>query len=99
MSRDRRLVAIFATITFAVPYLQQGDLITLYAMPVGQIGWLGNLGYIMLLIWPDTAALRWLFIVPLIVYVWILREPFKVWWAARNDSAAETNRHEESASS
>lgn len=70
LAREKRIIALVATATLAVPYFQQTDLLALFVLPIGWLAWLGNLGYLIVLF--DNTALQMLAIVPLIVYVVIL---------------------------
>ena len=71
LSRPQRMVALTATLAFAIPYFQQTDLIALFALP---IGWayplLGNLGYLFFAVYWE--GLQLLVIVPLLVYASII---------------------------
>ena len=67
LSPQRRLLALVAASSLAVPYFQSNDLLWLLAMPIGWVGLLGNLGYLL-------GAFGWivlqvLAILPLLVYV------------------------------
>ncbi|MEM9953147.1 MAG: glycosyltransferase family 87 protein [Chloroflexota bacterium] len=75
MSFGRRLVAILATTALSSPYFQQTDLLLLYAMPIGWVGLLGNVGFLMGRF--GWWALRLPIIVPLIVYIWVLVTPIR----------------------
>jgi Glycosyltransferase family 87 len=44
LTRERRLLALIAAIPLAVPYFQQTDLLLLFALPVGWLPLLGDLG-------------------------------------------------------
>jgi len=69
----QRLIAVAAVSSLAVPYFQHTGLITLFVLPVGYLGLLGNLGYLMI-------PLRWdgletLLIVPLLAYLGVILPP------------------------
>ena len=68
---QRRFIALVAVMGLAFPYFQQGDLLFLLVMPIGWIGLLGNLGYLMALY--GWTALQWLAILPLTVYILALK--------------------------
>lgn len=68
--RDKRIIALAAAATLAVPYFQQTDLLALFVLPIGWLSWLGNLGYLIILL--DNAALQMLAVVPLVVYGMII---------------------------
>jgi hypothetical protein len=66
LPRDRRLLALVAAIPLAVPYFQQTDLLLLFALPVGWLPLLGDIGVL-------YKPLGWwmmpvLVIIPLIAY-------------------------------
>ena len=66
----QRFIAFVAAIGLGLPYFQQVDLLFLLVMPIGWIGLLGNLGYLMgFYRW---TALQFLFLLPLAVYIWAL---------------------------
>jgi hypothetical protein len=67
MSRSSRIIALTATSALALPYFQQADLISLFALPVGWTPLLGNLGYLGPVF--GLLALQMLFIIPLLVYL------------------------------
>lgn len=70
LPREKRIIALAATATLAVPYFQQTDLLALFVLPIGWLAWLGNLGYFIVSF--DNTALQMLAIVPLLVYALIL---------------------------
>jgi hypothetical protein len=70
MDAESRLIIIAAASSLAVPYYQQTGLISIYVLPVGWLGLLGNLGFLMA--FGGFAALEWLIIVPIIAYVWMV---------------------------
>jgi hypothetical protein len=66
LPRDRRLKAIIAAIPLAVPYFQQTDLLLLFALPVGWLPLLGDIGVLYKVVgWWMMPILA---ILPLIVY-------------------------------
>lgn len=69
LTPGRRLVAVLAATALSLPYFQQTDLLVLYALPVGWVGLLGNLGYLMAFI--GWGALPLMVIVPLVTYGWV----------------------------
>ena len=73
----RRLMAIATTLPLAMPYFQQADLVVLFALPVGWIGWLGNIGWVLMTIDNDFSILRWLVFIPLIIYIQIMWQPIR----------------------
>ena len=70
LARTRRLILLVATTALGLPYFQQADLLALFALPVGWIPLLGNLGYFHLAF--GEWDLRVLFLVPLLVYLVIV---------------------------
>jgi hypothetical protein len=78
MSRGRRLVAVAATTALAIPYMQQSDLLTLFMLPIGVLGILGNYGYLMAV--QGWSALRALAFIPIIAYLWVF---FDAIWILR----------------
>jgi len=71
LPRERRFLALAAACPLVIPYFQSADLLTLYALPVGWLPvLLGNLGF--LFFEYGFQALRWLWIVPMSVYLAIL---------------------------
>jgi len=78
MPRQRRLVAVIATAALALPYFQQADLIALYALPVGWLSLLGNVGF--LFSTHAWYALQAVVIVPLTAYIWVIA---RAWSEAR----------------
>ena len=67
LSPQRRLLALVAASSLAVPYFQSNDLLWLLVMPIGWVGLLGNLGYLLgVLGW---GVLQLLAILPLVVYM------------------------------
>lgn len=78
---QRRLMALVATATFAVPYFQQVDLLALFVLPVGWLPLLGNLGYLITV--ADYAALQMLVVLPLTLYLFILVPTVWEWISAR----------------
>jgi hypothetical protein len=70
MDWRKRLVALLAASTLALPYFQQADLLVLYAFPIGFYPILGNLGF--LYYWYQWDALQWLALVPLAIYLGVL---------------------------
>lgn len=63
---QRRFVALAATSALVLPYFQQSDLLFLLAIPIGWLGLLGNLGYLLTIYGWD--ALQLLTLLPLAVY-------------------------------
>lgn len=71
LERERRFLALAAACPLVIPYFQSADLVTLYALPIGWLPvLLGNLGF--LFFEYGFQALRWLWIVPMSVYLAIL---------------------------
>lgn len=64
---QRRFIALAAAMGPALPYFQQTDLLFLLAMPIGWIGLLGNLGYLMGAY--GWVALQALAVLPLTIYI------------------------------
>lgn len=75
MPPGKRLVAVLTTTALSLPYFQQTDLLLLFALPVGWVGLLGNLGYLMIFF--GWGALPLLVIVPLVVYGWVFASLFR----------------------
>lgn len=71
---QRRFIALVAAMGLALPYFQQTDMLFLLVMPIGWIGLLGNLGYLMGVY--GWVALQLLAFFPLIVYVLVLMPAF-----------------------
>lgn len=86
----KRLVALGATATFAVPYFQQVDLLALFVLPVGWLPVLGNLGYLITII--DYAALQMLVIIPLLLYGFILVPAVGEWYVLRRNLRAKPGK-------
>lgn len=72
---QRRIIAWVATTALVLPYYQQSDLLFLLVMPIGWVGLLGNLGYLLAVY--GWAALQLLTLLPLAVYVITLLPAFK----------------------
>jgi hypothetical protein len=72
---QRRFIAWVATIGLVLPYFQQSDLLFLLVMPIGWVGLLGNLGYLMIVY--GWTALQLLAVLPLTVYAMNLLPAFK----------------------
>lgn len=70
MSPIRRLVIITATTAIATPYYIHNGLLSLFVLPVGWLGLLGNLGYLMATM--GWAAVKLTAIVPIVAYGWVL---------------------------
>ena len=67
LDKPRRFLALFCLVTFATPYFQHVDLLTLFAFPMGWLAVLGNLGYLFPFI--DKAAVRLVAIIPILLYL------------------------------
>jgi hypothetical protein len=80
---QRRFIAWVATIGLVLPYFQQSDLLFLLVMPIGWVGLLGNLGYLMIVY--GWTALQLLAILPLTVYGTNLLPAFKTLSTAQRD--------------
>jgi len=65
---SQRLVMFAAAVSLSVPYFQQTDLLLLFAMPVGWLALLGNLGYPLMFLW-SWNGLPGLAIVPASIYL------------------------------
>jgi hypothetical protein len=67
ISRSKRILFLIVASMIALPYLQQTGLLALYVLPFGWLAVLGNLGFL----YPayGWGIIRWLFIVPLIIYI------------------------------
>lgn len=81
MERSRRLILIATTSAIAMPYFQQADLVLIFAMPTAFMALLGQAGWVLLALDTDFAVLRWLFVLPVILYVQLLWVPFWAWRA------------------
>jgi hypothetical protein len=66
----RRLIAVAATMSIATPYFIHNGLLALFMLPIGTIGLLGNIGYLMG--WFGWLAVKWIAIAPLVAYVWVI---------------------------
>lgn len=74
---ERRFMALVAAVGLVLPYFQQADLLFLLTLPIGWIGLLGNLGYLLPAFgWP---ALQLLAILPLTIYLCALYPALKDW--------------------
>lgn len=89
MKAPSRAVAVVASMSLASPYFQQTDLLLLFALPIGWLGVLGNLGYAFL--WYKWTALRVLAIIPALAYAVVVGPLLMAWWRARRglDDGAE----------
>lgn len=67
---EQRFLALTATTGLALPYFQQSDLLFLMILPIGWVGLLGNLGYLLSVY--GWVALQILALLPLVVYCRIL---------------------------
>ncbi len=83
----KRLAAVAAASALALPYFQQTDLLMLFVLPIGWLGLLGNLGYLMVAY--HWKALQVLVVVPLVIYGWVFASHFLE--ARRAASAAESS--------
>ncbi len=81
MPRKTRLILLTATNALALPYYQQADLILLWAMPLGALALLGNLGYVFFI--GKYTALQILVLVPLGVYLKLVYDASARWLARR----------------
>jgi hypothetical protein len=79
MSRSRRLMLVATTAAIAMPYFQQADLILLFAMPTAFMAVLGQASWFLLMIDTDFSSLRWLFVVPLLIYVQLVWPVISEW--------------------
>lgn len=86
MTRRARFVALVATNALALPYYQQADLILLWAMPLGALALLGNLGYVFFI--GKYAALQILTLVPLGVYAKFVYDACAPWVARQRRRVA-----------
>ena len=68
----KRFISLIAVMGLALPYFQQTDLLFLLAMPIGWVGLLGNFGYLMNLY--GWISLQLLAVLPLIVYIWSIKD-------------------------
>ncbi len=78
LTPGRRLTALVAAATLALPYFQQSDLLALFILPVGWLPLAGNLGFYLYLnnAWADLWVLA---IIPLGLYLWLLLPPGIAW--------------------
>lgn len=83
MSKQQRMVALTATVAIGLPYFQQTDLLFLYILPTGALAVLGNAGY-GLFATGGWYALRWLAVIPLIMYLAVV-VPAAVRWIQANN--------------
>ena len=70
LPRTQRLVALTAAAALAVPYFQHTGLLALYALPIGWLGLIGNLGYVY--VFTGESGLWVVALMPLIAYAWAL---------------------------
>jgi len=71
LEREKRFLALSAACPLVIPYFQSADLLTLYVLPIGWLPvLLGNLGFLFFKY--QLQALRWLWIVPMSLYLAIL---------------------------
>jgi len=63
---QQRVLALAAATGMALPYFQQSDLLFLLVLPIGWVGLLGNLGYLLSVY--GWVALQMLALLPLVVY-------------------------------
>ena len=70
LKKELRIIALVATMSMALPYFQQADLLTLFALPIGWFPLLGNFGY--LVAWFGETAVHLLVLIPLAVYLLII---------------------------
>lgn len=70
MPETRRQTLIAATSALALPYFQSHSLLLVYAMPIGLLPLLGNVGFLSLLGCEQALTLQW--IVPASVYLWLM---------------------------
>ena len=66
ISPQRRLLALVAASSLALPYFQSNDLLWLLVMPIGWVGLLGNLGFFLGIF--GWIMLQLLALLPLVVY-------------------------------
>jgi len=77
ISKTHRFLALFCLASFAVPYFQHIDLLTLFAFP---LGWLPAIGYVGVLFpFLDMTAIRLTAIVPFSIYLLIIL-PASIRW-------------------
>jgi len=67
LKKPARFLALFCLISFATPYFQHIDLLTLFAFPMGWLPLLGNIGYLFPFI--DKNAVRLIAIIPILLYL------------------------------
>ena len=86
LSHPRRVIALAVTVPLVVPYYQQADLITLFALPVGWLPALvGQFGYFILAF--DYLALQLLVIIPLLVYALVFYAGVRDWLSHKSRSS------------
>ncbi len=70
LNRDQRFFSLFVLVTFATPYFQHIDLISLFSMPLGWLPLIGAIGalYPLLNIW----AVRLVALAPVLIYLRII---------------------------
>lgn len=78
----RRLILVTATTSIATPYYIHNGLLSLFVMPIGYLGLLGNLGYAMAFI--GWWGVKLTALAPLAVYVWLLGQSFREWRNAKS---------------
>jgi len=74
LTKQHRLIALISTLSIAIPYFQQHDLLILYVFPVGLLASLGNLGFSLFFL--DFAWIKLLAIVPLLAYGFVIVPAF-----------------------
>lgn len=70
MDKPQRFLALFTAATFAMPYFLHIDLLTLFALPIGWMPLLGQVGWLFPLFEKDV--IRLIVLVPLIIYLWVV---------------------------
>lgn len=66
----RRLIAVSATMALATPYFIHNGILALFMLPIGVIGLLGNVGYLMVSF--GWIAVKWTAIAPIVAYIWVI---------------------------
>ena len=66
-STGNRILFLVVACMISLPYLQQTGLLALYVFPFGWLALLGNLGFLVPIL--GWEILRWLFIIPLVIYI------------------------------
>jgi hypothetical protein len=82
----KRLIAVAATMSIATPYFIHNGLLALFMLPIGYIGLLGNIGYLMA--FHGWWGVKLIAIAPLVAYVWVIGQAVRDLVHSRNVQSA-----------